>query len=404
MGLAGFWGCVKILSETIGSLPLHTYRDLGNDEKEMATDRQEYGMLAHEFNPLMTSMVARGALQQHMACWGNAYALIRFNGAGKVDSLWPLKPWMTRPATTAGQLVYETTDTPSGKLVEYAPEDVFHIPYMSQDGIHGLSPIQIHRETIGLGIATERYGASFFGHGELPRGVLEHPATLTVDGRAQLKKDMEAIRVANNPHRTMILEEGMKYHVISVPPNDVQYIETRKLTISDMARIFRIPLAMLEQHDKSASYASVEQFFLQFAVHTIRPWLILWEQEIKRKIFGMKSELMAEFDIDDLQRGDIKTRYTAYHTAKTDGWMNGDEIRKRENMNKMPSGWGKAYFVPANMTTIDKAILGPPKQPTQQPKPGGDMQNPSQEQPPSPMPSKARTEHGPNGKEVAEAQ
>ena len=166
MGLAGFWGCIKIISETMGSLPLHTYRDLGNDEKEIARDRQEYWMLANEFNPLMTSMIGREVMQAHILCWGNAYALKRYNGAYKVESLWPLQPSKTRATTTAGQLVYETTDTPSGKRVEYANEDVLHVPGLSFDGLHGLSPIQVHRETLGLGIATERYGASFFGSGE----------------------------------------------------------------------------------------------------------------------------------------------------------------------------------------------------------------------------------------------
>jgi HK97 family phage portal protein len=394
LGLTAFWACVKIISETVGSLPLHVYRQLDDDgDKEKATDRTEYGMLHDEFNPVMTSMVARETGQGHVLCWGNSYFLIRYNGASKTESLWPLLPSKTRATTTAGQLVYETSDTPNGKLVEYAYEDVVHVPGFGFDGICGLSPVRIHRETIGHGIATEKYGSAFFGRGERPAGVLEHPATLTDDAHANLQKSLESLRSDTKPHGTLILEEGMKYHTISVPPDDAQYIETRQFNVSDMARIFRIPLSMLEVHDRSAAYASVEQFFLQFAVHTIRPWLVRWEQELNRKVLGLKSGLCAEFDLNALLRGDIKSRFEAYQIALNNHFMNSDEVRAKENMNKMPDKEGEVFFVPSTMVTLDRAIHPPA------PQPPATAQSGAQSEPP---PQQARTESGPNGKEVTE--
>lgn len=397
MGLTAFWACVKIISETVSSLPLHVYRELdANGDKEKATDRMEYTILHDEFNNVHTSMVGRETCQAHLCTWGNAYLLIRFNGAAKVESLWPLMPSLTRGTTKAGRLVYETSDTPDGKLATYDANEIVHVPGLSLDGLNGMSPIRTHRETIGHGIATERYGAAFFGHGERPGGVLEHPAQLTNEAHARLKKDMEDIRSDRSPHRTLILEEGLKYHVISVPPDDAQYIQTRQFNVSDMARIFRMPLSMLEVHDRSAAYASVEQFFLQFGNHTIRPWLVRWEQEINRKVLGLKSGLLAEFDLNALLRGDIKTRYDAYHLALTDGFMNKDEVRAKENLNAMPNGEGKIFFVPSNSIPLERA-LKPPAPPAPPP-------NNQEPQPTDGLPPKqARTEHGPNGKEVSEA-
>lgn len=394
LGLTAFWACVKIISETVGSLPLHVYRQLDDyGDKDKATDRAEYGIMHDEFNPVMTSMVAREVLQGHILCWGNAYALIRYNGAAKTESLWPLLPSKTRPTTTAGRLVYETSDTPNGKMVDYDYEEIVHVPGLSLDGINGLSPVRIHRETLGHGIATEKYGSAFFGKGERPAGVLEHPATLTDEAHARLKASMEAIRVSTNPHQTLILEEGLKYNVISVPPEDAQYIQTRQFNVSDMARIFRIPLSMLEVHDRSAAYASVEQFFLQFAVHTIRPWLVRWEQELNRKVLGLKSGLCAEFDLNALLRGDIKSRFEAYQIALNNHFMNSDEVRAKENLNKMPNKEGEVFFVPSTMVTLDRAINPPAPPPPAKPLPGA---------PNEPPPNQARTEHGPNGKEKHE--
>lgn len=392
MGLTAYWACVKIIAETIGSLPLHVYRELDAEgDKEKATDRMEYTILHDEFNNVHTSMVARETSQAHLCTWGNAYLLIRFNGAAKVNSLWPLMPSMTRATTVAGNLVYETTDTPSGKLATYDANEVVHVPGLGLDGLNGMSPVRTHRETIGHGIATERYGAAFFGKGERPAGVLEHPAQLGNESHARLQKDMEAIRSENNPHRTLILEEGMKYHVITVPPEDAQYIQTRQFNVADMARIFRIPLSMLEVHDRAAAYASVEQFFLQFAVHTIRPWLVRWEQELNRKVLGLGSGLHTEFDLNALLRGDIKSRFDAYHLALTDGFMNRDEVRAKENLNAIANGEGKVFFVPANTVPLKRALEAPATPPSA-PQPQNE-----------PAPPQARTAHGPNGKEHPEA-
>lgn len=362
LGLSAFWACVKILGETRGSLPFITYRRTGDgsEDKERATDRPEYYLLHDQPNPQMTSMVLNELAMTHLCTWGNSYQVMTFNRALKVNGFWPLRPDKTAVTRKAGVLTYETTDTPDGKRRDYPPEEILHVPGMSFDGLSGLSPISVHRETIGHGLATEQYGSSFFGDGGRPGGVLEVPEELGDEAYNRLNTSFK--EKIKDPHATVLLEGGTKYHVITVPPDDAQYIETRRFNISDMARIFRMPLAMLEEHDKAAAYASVEQFFLQFAVHTMRPWLVKFEQEINRKMFGVgqTSELFCEHLLDALLRGDLKSRYEAYHLALSDGWVKRDEVRRRENFNKLANGEGDKIFVPANMVPIDRA-LNPPK-------------------------------------------
>jgi HK97 family phage portal protein len=391
MGLTAFWACVKIISETQASLPLITYRRTGNseDNKERALDRPEYYILHDEMNPQMTSMVAREVGEANVLTWGNAYFLVQFNKANKPKYLWPLKPDKTAAVRQAGNLVYETTDTPDGKMKKYAPEEVVHVPGLGFNGLSGFSPIAVHRETIGHGIATEKYGSAFFGSPQRPSGVYEIPTTLTDEAYGRLKSSLSEV----DPHHPQILEEGLKYHVITIPPEDAQYIETRKFNISDMARIFRMPLAMLEEHDKAAAYASVEQFFLQFAVHTMRPWLVRWEQEINRKVFGVGAELYCEHNIDALLRGDLKSRYDAYHQAIQDGWQTWNDVRKKENMNLIPKDLGgDTHWVSSNLVPSDRA-LNPPE-----PKP-----QPQQPQTPSiPVSAASATRHGANGEAIEE--
>lgn len=381
LGLSAFWACVKILSETVGSLSLQVYRQLNaNGDKELATDRPEYWMLHNEPNPQMTSMVMREVGQSHLLTWGNSYWLIQFTRASKVRYLWPLLPEKTVPVRTNGNLVYETTDTPDGKRKEYAPEEIVHVPGLSFNGLVGFSPVAIHRETIGHGLATESYGAELFGSGGKPGGVLEVPETLTDEAYGRLKNSFK--EQIERPHSTVILEGGTKYHVITLPPEDAQYIETRKFTVADMARIHRIPLSMLEEHDKAAAYASVEQFFLMFAVHTVRPWLVRLEQELNRKVFGVGSELSCEHSLDSLLRGDLKSRYDAYHQAISDGWFTWNDVCRKENLNLVPaSEGGDTHWVNSNMVPSGRAL----KPPTT-PQPAA-----------TPPPDASLTRHGSNG-------
>ena len=250
MQMTAVYACVRILSESIASLPIHLYQNESEGSKSKAVKHPLYRILHNEPNPEMTSFVFRETLMTHLLLWGNAYAQIIRNGKGEVIGLYPLMPnRMTVDRDKQGRIVYEyrmqESDAPTAKLgsVTLRPSEVLHVPGIGFDGLVGYSPIAMAKNAIGLSIATEEYGAKFFANGATPGGILEFPGTV---------KNPESIRESwnkgfsgNNAHKVAILEEGMKYTPISILPEQAQFLETRKFQIDEIARIFRVPPHMV---------------------------------------------------------------------------------------------------------------------------------------------------------------
>lgn len=346
------FACVRVLAETIASLPLFVYRSTPNG-KEKAYDHPCYYMLHDLANEEMTSFTFRETMMTHLLLWGNAYAEIEYNKAGLAKGLWPLRPdqtWPERDPTT-GELVYKTI-LPDGKGVVLPKERVLHIVGLSLDGLVGVSPIRMAREAIGLSLAAEEFGARFFGDGARPGGILEHPGKLSKEARENLRQSWEYMHQGlDKSHRIAILEEGITYKQIGIPPEDAQFLETRRFQIEEIARIFRVPLHLI-QDLSHATFSNIEHQSIDFVVHTVRPWLVRWEQALNWKLFYNSTKFWAEFNVEGLLRGDIESRYRAYATARQWGWMSVNEIRELENMNRIPNG--DIYLQPLNMIEATK--------------------------------------------------
>lgn len=350
------FACVRVLAETVASLPLPVYRRLAGGGKERAADHYLYPILHDLPNPELTSFEFREALMGHLALWGNAYAEIERDGAGRVRALWPLRPDKIQVVREQGELLYYYT-LPEGTRVALKPVQVFHIRGLSGDGIVGYSPIRLAREAIGLALATEEFGARFFSNGAHPGGIVEYPSVLKDEAYERFKKSVqEAYGGLSKSHRLMVLEQGLKYHQIGIPPEDSQFLETRKFQVNEIARIFRVPPHMVGDLER-ATFSNIEHQSIEFVVHTIRPWLVRWEQAIKRDLFlpGERSTFFPEFLVDGLLRGDTKSRYEAYAVGRQNGWLSADDIRELENMNPLPDGQGKIYLVNGNMIPADMA-------------------------------------------------
>jgi len=349
------YGSVRIISETIASLPLLVYERLEKG-KQTAVNHPLYTVLHDQANSEMTSFTFREVLQGHLLLWGNAYAEIEKNNAGQIIGLWPLRPdrtWPERDSKT-GEIVYKTILS-DGTGVILPKDRVLHIPGFGFDGLIGYSPIHIAREAVGLALATEEFGAKFFGQGTRLSGVLEHPGKLTKEALERLKESwVQAYSGLSNSHRIAILEEGMKWQQIGVPPEDAQFLETRKFQVTEIARIFRVPPHMLADLDR-ATFSNIEHQSIEFVVHTIRPWLVRWEQAILWKLFtpAERKRYFAEFKVDGLLRGDIKSRYEAYAIGRQNGWLSANDIRELENMNPIPDG--DIYLVNGNMIPVTTA-------------------------------------------------
>lgn len=350
--------CIKILAESIASLPLNVYERTENG-KNLASDYPLYDLLHNRPNPEMSSFSFRETLQGHLCMYGNAYAEIDYGAAGyRPLALWPLLPdrtWPERDRVT-GEIVYKTRDPFTGEILTLSAWRVLHIPGLGFDGLMGYSPVQLLKETLGLALGTEQFGSAFFGNGARPGGVLEHPAKLSDQAYKHLKESWnEKYQGLSNAHRLAILEEGMKYSALTVPPDQAQFLETRKFQKSEIASWFRIPLHMIGDMDR-ATGGNIEHQSIEFMVHTLRSWLVRWEQIINYKLIGVRErkKYFVEFKIDGFMRGDAKSRNEAYAIAKQNGWMCADDIRELENMNPLPNGQGKIYSMPMNQLPADK--------------------------------------------------
>ena len=348
------YACVRILAETIALLPLHTYRTSPNG-KEKAATHPLYYLLHSEPNPEMTSFVFRETLMGHLLLWGNAYAQIIRNGRGTVMALYPLLPnKMLVNRTDQGILYYQYEK--DGQTYFLSSQDVLHIPGLGFDGLIGYSPIGMAKNAIGMAIATEEYGAKFFANGANPGGVLEHPGV--VKDPARVRDSWNAVyQGSGNAHRVAVLEEGMKFQSIGIPPEQAQFLETRKFQLNEIARIFRIPPHMIGDLEKS-SFSNIEQQSLEFVMYTLDPWVIRWEQAIQRALLsgGEKRQYFVKFNVDGLLRGDYQSRMNGYAVGRQNGWLSANDIRELENLNRIsPELGGDLYLINGNMTKLADA-------------------------------------------------
>lgn len=345
---AAVFACVRVLSETVASLPLPVYRRLTPRGKERAPEYPLYSILHDAPNPEMTSFTFRETLMGHLATWGNAYGYIDFEKNGRVSGLLPLLPGRMNVKRTNGQLYYHYRMNDGTEYV-WPSYRVLHIPGLGYDGIIGYSVIHMAREAIGLTMAEEQFGSSYFGNGAQPGGVLEHPSKLSVDAQTNLRKSWNEMHQGlSNQHRIAILEEGMKYKQTSIPPEDSQFLEARHFQVEEIARIYRIPQHMIGELGH-ATFSNVEHLSIDFVVHTMRPWLVRWEQTINQKLISSMDgkTYFAEFLVDGLLRGDSVARASYYKEMFFMGAMSPNDIREKENMN--PVEGGDSYYIPMNM-------------------------------------------------------
>lgn len=364
MQTTAVYACVRILAEAVASLPLHVYEYQDDGGKKLVHDHPLYYLLHDEPNPEMTSFVFRETLMSHLLIWGNAYAQIIRDGAGRVLGLYPLLPdKMDVQRDDKGNIyyVYSRNSDENPMFKEYGniklkAEDVLHIPGLGFDGLIGYSPIAMAKNAVGMTLACEEYGASFFANGANPGGVLEHPGVLK--DPSKVRESWNSVyRGVNNAHKIAVLEEGMRYQQIGIPPEEAQFLETRKFQINEIARLYRIPPHMVGDLDKS-SFSNIEQQSLEFVKYTLDPWVIRWEQSLQRSLLlpGEKGKYFIKLNVDGLLRGDYQSRMNGYAVGRQNGWFSANDIREMENMNPIPDEeGGNLYLINGAMTKLADA-------------------------------------------------
>ena len=363
LGLTAVYSAVKLIAWTMASLPLPVYKRLKPRGKERAPQHPAYRLLHSQPNPELTSFKWRELMSVHQNLWGAGISEIEFDNAGTPIALWPLPPWRVEPKLTDKKSIAYKVHLDNGAFKMLAAYQTVVFPALSTSSYAWMSPISIHRETVGAAMAVREFGARTFGQGTNPSGVLEHPGRLKEtseeDIRKKFKDNYEGL---SKSHRLMLLEDGMKFNRIGMPAEDAQYIETRKFDVSEIARIFNVPLHLLQDHEKSTSWGSgIEEMNLGFVTFTLRPYLVQWEQELHRRLFD-NDRYFPEFLIEGLLRGKTKERFESYLIARQNGWLSANDIREFENMNPLADEQGEIYLVPMNFQNAKFAVDRPPKE------------------------------------------
>jgi len=365
MRTSAVFACVRVISEAVASLPLNIYRRDG-EGRALAPEHPLYHILHNEANPEMTSFVFRETLMNHLLIYGNAYAQIARDKTGRVKGLYPLLPDRIEVSRVAsGEIIYSYWRTEddkrkgeeSGKVV-LQREHVLHIPALGFNGLVGYSPIAMARNAIGLAIATEEYGAGFFANSANPSGILEHAKNL--NNKESIRRTWDSLyRGSSKAHGLAVLEEGLTFKTISIPPDQAQFLETRKFQLNEIARIFRVPPHMIADLEKS-SFNNIEQMSLEFLLYTLDPWVSRLESSFCQSLLlgDEKRDYFIKFNVDGLLRGDYEKRMRGYSVGRQNGWLSANDIRKLEDMNDLPpERGGDKYLINGNMTELEDAGL-----------------------------------------------
>lgn len=358
------FACVRLISETMASLPLKLYKRQGKG-RMVAENHPLHYMMNVEPNPEMRPSQFKEVLATHVELWGNAYCDIQLDNSDRPKYLWILRPDRMEvkrdgPNNTL-QYIYQM---PNGKRMRMSAERILHIPGWGYDGVKGLSSIDAAmRDAVGLALSLEQYGAKFFKNDARPSVVLKHPQTLDDEAHDRLMESWDDVhKGAQNAYRAAILEEGMDIETIGVPPEAAQFVASRRFQLEEIARIFRVPPHMIQDLSRS-TFSNIEHQGIDFVQHTMRPRLIRFEQGFGYRLLNEdeRGTYYFEFLVDALLRGDIATRYAAYVQALNNGFMNHDEVRSLENLNALPEGIGQTYFMPMNVIPIEEMLTPEPE-------------------------------------------
>lgn len=366
MRLTAVYSCIYVLSSSIAQLPMAVLRKTP-EGIAAATDHPAFYLLHDEPNEAMTSYTWRQTKQAHILGWGNGYSRIQRSRRGEVESIELCLPQVTSLEKQGGRRFYATQDE-DDRPIAVASEDMIHVLALSISGRAGVSPVRQHAETIGLGLAAQRYGKQFFDGGGRPTGLLTvKNADLKQDGWDRLKsvwgKAVSALKSEDN--KTLLLPADLDYKALTIAPEDAQFIETRKLSRSEIAGLYNVPAHMINDLEK-ATFSNISEQAIQFVRHTIMPWVVNWEQEINRKVFTLaerRAGYYIKLNLAGLLRGTPTERAAFYHAAITDGWMDRNEVRALEDLNPR-EGLGEMLISvnakPSSQVGIDKPPVAQP--------------------------------------------
>jgi hypothetical protein len=347
--------CIRVISESVAALPFGLFRRLGNGGKELAATMPMHRVLSETPNGWMTSFEFRELMQSWLLLWGNAYAQIVPGRYGSVTELIPLHPSrMKVKRVENGRLRYLYTEPGQSVPTPYSQDEIFHIRWLTQDGVSGYVPTTLSRDAIALARATELHSSAYFGNGARPGTVMETDSPLKPETAERLRQSWEEMhRGPERASKTAVLPHGVHIKELNGNNESSQLIQTRRYQVEEVARAFRVPAYMIGDLTKS-SYSSVEQQGLDFVTFSLVPHLRRWETAVRRDLLPAEDDYFAEFDVRGLMRGDNAARAQYYKELWGLGVLSINEIRIAENMNPIENG--EKRFVQVNMALLESFV------------------------------------------------
>ncbi|MEC9346077.1 MAG: phage portal protein [Pseudomonadota bacterium] len=355
--------CVKVISESIAQLPINLYR-VSDDRRVPATDHWAWPLLKTRPNAWQTSFLFREQATRAYLYRGNAFAR-KVWSRGRVLELVPLDPHRVDldidDRTMAMVYIYRR---PDGGEERWTSRDVMHLMGPSDDGFWGLTPIEQHRNAVGEALAMQRYSSRHFANGAKPSAVVTQPegSEMGDPARRSFREDLEAMYGGENAYKTAVLPAGFKFEPVSLSNRDAQYIESRKFSTSEIARMFRVPPHMIGDLER-ATFSNIEHQALEFVRYTLMPHLVRWEQTLQRDLLLNDPDYQVKFNVNGLLRGDAKSRAEAQAIWRRIGVLSANEIRRHEDLDPRTDPGGDGYIVEANMRSDDGTAQDTPEQP-----------------------------------------
>jgi HK97 family phage portal protein len=353
--VATAYRCSAIICGAMATLPMDIKRRVGKNRVD-AEDAVIWSVLKTKPNPWQTPSEFKRLMQMMVLTRGNGYALIVRGAVGKIKWLIPLTGAMQVRQNSDFTLTYTYT-RPDGGQVTIAQEDILHLRGMSLDGINGLSVLGFARETLGISIQSEKRLAKMYKNGTSVGTVLSTDGEMDDPDKDRLKANLDEYRGAENAHKTLILEGGLKWEKVDLSNEDMQFIENREITATEICMFFGVPPFMVGLTTKQTSWgAGIEQMGIGFVAYTLQDWFTMWQDAIKRDLQPADDpNLYVRINPAGLMRADIKTRVLSYAVGRQWGWWSADDVREMEDENPLPDGIGQTYLQAVNMQDASKA-------------------------------------------------
>lgn len=360
--LSAYFACVQTISESMACLPISLYARQADNGRAAAPDHPLSRLLSRQPNPLQTTPEFIELMTAHCLAYGNAYAQITRDTAGRITALKPIHPYRVGVSIApSGRLRYDISN-PSGATT-LLQEEVLHLKDRSDDGIIGRSRLSRARDTVATSFAIQTHTAASFGNGLHIGGILKATTALPEVALNRLKAALDRYRGSRNAKEYLILENGIDYSATGISPEDAELLDSRRFSVEEIARLFRIPPPIIGDLTHG-TYSNVTELGRWFMTYSLQPWVNKWEAALEAALLTETEAqtYFIEFKTENFLRGDIQTRYAAYAQGLQNGFLNIDEVRAMENRNALPNGTGQTFRAQVNLAAVDAPA--PDREPT----------------------------------------